>query len=338
MDALDVGFRIKERHAIEKLNFFVPAKIEAANVVDLSQVLKDQKTLSAVFNESLRIGRETNDAFAALKSNSSVSLYVMKLDMQSDVEIRHIYDGDKTAGSILQFKESIFNKMSQVGDYYIRIRLLLSGQLRQLFVSNFKQADRIFVSSFYTTDMIEFRLNERRTFPAGLLQAYPMMRWPKLSAIYFILIRDFRAELVRSHTGFHKIRRLEKHLWSSYLASLSKKAPQQMMLYHWRVKASTENIDDFTAFASFRTINHLIPLYIFAIVLIGMAATAFEAEIYAYLSPSGPDCAAQTNWNHLKIGIAALTLLSLPTLVSLAKKLFRFMIRRGIHIVGGSCQ
>lgn len=114
------------------------------------------------------------------------------------------------------------------------------------------------------------------------------MKWPRFCAIYFILIRDFRAELVQSHASFHKMRQLEIELWTNYLRSLNCTSPEHMLLYHWRVKANPETIDDFIALASFKTVRHRITDYILGILLLGIAASATESVVSLALAFQQP--------------------------------------------------
>ncbi|GLI91184.1 hypothetical protein LMG27198_01760 [Methylocystis echinoides] len=301
-DALDVGFRIKERHAIEKLNLFVPARITFNDIEDLSGHLKNDRTLSAVFNETLEVDDFDDNVFAAVNTyNKKVAFHVISIVKTTDICFKYLDDGE---GTIIQFRKSLFEKMKHVGDYYIRFRIVLAGPLKDLFVTSFSQEDKFFVSAFYTTDIIEFRLNERRSFPTSLLKSAGQMKWLDLSSVYFILIRDFKAELIRAHTDFHKMRRLENNLWSDYVSSLSKDPPAQMMLYHWRVKKTSERIDDFIALASFRTIKHSLLDYVLGIFLLGMAGNAAEAFLASLITmiadPQATDLKnVGPDWSHL---------------------------------------
>ena len=50
-DVLDIGFLFDDVRTIRKLHFYVPASVPLESIVDLSRVLHDDKTLSAVFDE-----------------------------------------------------------------------------------------------------------------------------------------------------------------------------------------------------------------------------------------------------------------------------------------------
>ena len=51
-NALDVGILLKESRQIESLNIYFPVEVLLADVHDLSGVLCDDLTLSAVFNST----------------------------------------------------------------------------------------------------------------------------------------------------------------------------------------------------------------------------------------------------------------------------------------------
>jgi hypothetical protein len=302
-DALDVGFRIKERHAIEKLCLFFPVKILPDDIEDLSNRLKDDRTLSAVFNETLIVDDFDDSVFAAVNPyNSRVSFHVIAFNKLSDINFIELKDCADSTGTIVQFRKSLFDRMQHVGDYYLRFRLKLAGGLKQLFVSSFSPKDKMFVSAFYTTDIIEFRLNERRNFPSSLLKSASQMKWPDVCAIYFILVRDFKAELIRAHTDFHKMRRLENNLWSDYVSSLTNEPPEHMFLYHWRTRKTSEPIDDFIALASFRTIRHSLIDYVLVILFLGMTGNALEAFLAAIFNwiKLGEE---SFDWSHFAAGV-----------------------------------
>lgn len=95
-DALDVGFRIKEKHGIETLNLFVPGEVYSDDLTDLSDVLRQDKTLCAVFNETLVVREGNNGFFSAVNPDSgTISLHVMPFDKASDIYFEHVMDDSK---------------------------------------------------------------------------------------------------------------------------------------------------------------------------------------------------------------------------------------------------
>ena len=62
-DVLDVGFQFQHAHSFAKLHFFIPAKVVLEDISDLSEVLEDDFTLSAVFNETLTVGAKDASSF-----------------------------------------------------------------------------------------------------------------------------------------------------------------------------------------------------------------------------------------------------------------------------------
>src|SRR5277367_5049357 len=62
-DVLDVGILLKESRQIEYLNIYLPGHVPLVAVRDLSVVLRDNTTLSAVFNSTLYVGDERRKSF-----------------------------------------------------------------------------------------------------------------------------------------------------------------------------------------------------------------------------------------------------------------------------------
>ncbi|MER9107681.1 hypothetical protein NKH95_27615 [Mesorhizobium sp. M0848] len=314
VDVLDVGFRLKDWRTIKKFFFLIPSRVEKDQIKDLSRALKNDLTLSAVFNDTLAVGKDTGYSFHAIKDSSNVLLFeVIYLSVFEDIEFLYVEESDGTVNTILAFSENFFKKFkSSMGDCYIRFRLELSKSLRQLFSSAYYPLDRVFHTAFYRTDVVEIRVNERRNFGAALRKAYPDMTTPTISAVHYVLICEIGTELVRAHADFHRMRRLEPRLWDHYLERLERIDPEKMVIYHWRKSIKTDGvIEDFIALATFRR-NFLNPKWLVLLLLVtvgalGSGIQALSASIARRYLPA--------DFSEAPVQAMALTALSLVLLV-----------------------
>ena len=279
-DVLDVGILLKDARTFSGVYLYIPAEVPAESVEDLSSILEDTKTLSAVFNDTLVVGDISDNSFEA-KKDGAVKLHVIKLNEFSKyTNLKYIEEEQNRVGTVIEFKKTIFEKSTLIGNYYIRIRIKLDQQLASLFKNEIVPSDRIFTSSFYRTEMIEFRINEKRNYSEALIKKYPRMRTPYIDAIHYFLVRNLKVELVQSHANFRKVRRLEPKLWDRYLQPFGHVSPEDMVIYHWResVGESERNVqptgvEDFVALTTFRTSRRNILFFLVVIVFLGAAGS-----------------------------------------------------------------
>jgi len=284
-DVLDIGILFKEARPIRELFLYVPRIVKRDQVQDLSQLLKHAATLSAVFNETLEVGNERPGSFDVQK-NGEVAFRIFSLDLdnpaQASIEVLPEEDGQ--SGTVVRLGGEIISQISGVGDHYIRLRVALSGNLSDMLVSRIEPSDRLFLSSFYRMQMIEFRLNEKRNFSKELRERQKSGRAPVISAVHYFLVRDLSVEMVQSHATFRKMRRLEPRLWDNYLSGLGRPKPEDMIIYHWRdIAESGKTVEDFVALASFREAGNNLWLYIAAIIFLGAIGSGTQSLLSSLL-------------------------------------------------------
>jgi hypothetical protein len=285
-DVLDIGFLFKEHQTIQRLFLYIPGKVDRSQIKDLSGILKDQTALSAVFNNTLDVGKDSEDGFDVVRG-TIVQFRVIKVDADDpcQVSVEQFIEDDGRFGTIIVFESSIISRMSGVGDHYIRLRLVLSGELEDMLVSHINPSDRIFLSSFYETQVIEFRVNEKRNYSNELRRRQKNGHPPIISTIHYFLVRDLRVEMVQAHATFRKMRRLEPGLWDGYLAGLGSPNAENMIIYHWREVATNDHfIEDFIALAAFREAGRNIPVFVLAIVFLGIIGNAAQSMLTSLIS------------------------------------------------------
>jgi hypothetical protein len=325
-DVLDIGILFKEARQIERLNFYLPALIPREAIIDLSEVLHHDQTLSAVFNSMLSVGADRileghrKRGFEVRDSKDKITLCVVCLDLQSDLDVEPL---QRNEGTIIRFTKSMFLGINEVGGtHYVRFRIKLRGNLRTLFRNASNPHDRMFLSGFHSTDVIEFRVNERRNFGESLRKI--KMEFPKIEAIHYFLVRDISTELVQSHADFRKMRRLEPKLWDRYLRELGTSAPERWIIYHWREGGVPgADVEDFIALTFFTKPRYHLLAYLAVIVLLGAAGSAIQALWTLFMKSMANFCddslwiqislialvmlligatylASAVNWRHLK--------------------------------------
>ncbi|MBR2681400.1 MAG: hypothetical protein IKE23_11750 [Exiguobacterium sp.] len=282
-DVLDIGFLFKETRTVQRILLYIPGKVILSQIQDLSKILKDPITLSAVFNDTLEVANPKGESFEAIR-NKKIAFRVMHVDVRNPLEltIEELSEANDQNGTIIAIEQDIIKRMASIGDHYIRLRLQLSDGLKDMLVSQIEPSDTAFASSFYKLQMIEFRLNERRNFSPELRSRLQVGQPPNISAVHYFLIRDLSVEMVQAHSTFRKMRRLEPDLWISYLSGLGSPKPEDMIIYHWREIADVgKTVEDFIALTSFRQPGARLSIYVLGIVLLGSLGSATQAMLTA---------------------------------------------------------
>jgi hypothetical protein len=221
---LDVGVLFKSTtvdadrddisRSVDSFFLFFPADLRLEQVSDLSPLMEHGGTLNAVFNDVVSI-TERHQHYFRTSINGTPHLTFYKLDVADDIQLQTIETEHDQLGTIFIFKRSLCERISGNGDHYFRLRFVLNGRSRDLFTSDSQPSDWFVLSSFVRTELTEFRLNERRSFPGAVNDR--ARHFFDIVTVHYFLMRNLRFELSDAHTNFHKMRRLEPNLWKHYL-------------------------------------------------------------------------------------------------------------------------
>ncbi|MFT8815198.1 hypothetical protein [Acetobacter fabarum] len=344
---LDLGFLLADVQNLGRLYLYLPASIERECIYDLSNALKDQDTLNAVFNDVNIIGPETDEYFTVTTVAKKQKL-IHRVDVENDLDISHITNPGHPNGTVIAVKSVCCDRITDAFDQhptasqYIRIRVFLRGDARNLFTTIDSAAGIGFSLSQDFLETTEFRLNERRSYPQTILQRAAKGELRLLSVHYF-LIRSRDYQLSSQHQTFRKIRNLEDGIWAEYLdigltASEKIRAkPNGMIIYQWREIADSQpqkdtghpkGMDDFIAYASFRIAKSRLYVYLAAAFAVGGVGSALCNVILALIEKQSPS--SGSSWsqviNNIYTLIILITLSFVPTASSfLHRKLCDFI-------------
>ena len=283
---LDIGLLLENTEAMSRFYLYMPAQLNSTQIGDLSGILRS--TANAVFNDVVELGAEADDQYQIIRSGKTDTVFKIR---DEDLELVGDEDPVFGTGTRITFRESLVERMNAVeGRRYVRFRIQLTGAARNTFSSEVQARDRYFLSSAGVLEVTEFRLNERRSYPASIAKRVEPGAF-LVTRVHYFLIRDLEHQLISQHARFEKIRRLEAELWLEYLASayphgedgLTAKLAERLVIYHWKESGKTDDlrvmrgVGDFVAFASFRRTSSSLQLYAIMIVLLGAAGSLAAA-------------------------------------------------------------
>jgi hypothetical protein len=271
---------------LERFFLFIPGELNTKQFVDLSRILLHGQTLNAVFNDVVTVTTFADRYYrTTIAGKPHVTFHHIATD--DDVEFQPVDMEHGRVGTLVCFRRSLCSRFSTSDDQYIRFRFDLDRHTYDLFTSESSPRDWFLLSSFSRTELTEFRLNERRSFPEAITTriASAGAKYFRLETINYFLMRDRRFELIGAHTSFRKMRRLEQDLWLHYLRGIPpgghlgrrverslRKASDRIIIYHWKSSSDFEKkevLDDFIAFASFRAPIANLIIYAFVISFLG---------------------------------------------------------------------
>lgn len=256
---LDIGVMIQNATNVSNINIFIPRPVARSDIEDLGIAFRQRPDfISTLFNEDYRVSSRAQEKIVEVLGVDRVPIfYIYVLDLNSDVVIENAY-----GGSIIKIHipQELANKK-----HYYRIRLKNSyvDSISRIYTP----PNSVLESAFSQTELVDFRLNEKRNLNSSLLERMRLEGEVSFIKTHLFLMREASDDYVYSHKPPNGSRQLEVDLWKGYIGgdySLDK-----VIAYHWK---KTNIHSSFSAFVKFRYIrcNPLtIATFIFIIIILG---------------------------------------------------------------------
>jgi hypothetical protein len=119
-------------------------------------------------------------------------------------------------------------------------------------------------SAFILTEIIDFRVNQRRNLPDSLVEITKKGIPVKFTKTHFFLMREASDDYIFSQ-GLHDCRGLEKDIWEEYIGG--KYNFKRITAYHWK---ESELHSDFGIFSKFRSFHAGWWTLLAALIIIGL--------------------------------------------------------------------
>jgi hypothetical protein len=275
--------------------------------------LANPVTLAAVFNATLSTNIDGQATFFdAVDAENSPKFRCHYVDTLSDLEIENASFGGAGDGTLITFNTAFCERIQSTAPTYFRLRLRLDKNALKEFVDESTPEDRDFLSSFIRTELIEFRLNERRNYPPEIATRAqsPSAQNFVLKEVNYFLIRDVRFDYVLSHVNLRKMRRLEGPQWADYLDNfLSSKEADKMLIYQWKKEEKEgQIIEDFIALAKFKVPSANIELFLLVIIALGATGSATAAVIASSFVKLNITSESHANFATFLVFVAAISI------------------------------
>lgn len=278
---LEVGIRLQESYEVGTAHLFLPAWVRPSDIHDLSPQLSDDVTLSAVFNDVIKLGPHRSGPSFGTEKHGKHYLTIQSVSPGEDFTVHAVGPENAPTGTLVTFTDAFCARIRSAGPHYLRLRFMLDEVAAGRFSYNTEAADSLLTSSILTTEITEVRFNEMRNLPPDIARMVEGEAGEvfAITAAHCFFMRDMSFELAASHASFHKMRRLEVGLWKRYLEpEVPESAAQTMLVYHWRsMPRDGGDVGSFIALAKFRATRLNLWVSLFAVVLLGALGSATEA-------------------------------------------------------------
>ena len=270
---LDIGVMLNHADNITHINIFVPDQIDKSNLQDLGLTFRDRTELvSAVFNEDYGVLTRTKEKVIEVQKADSTPLFdIYMLDIENDVSIESQF-----GGSTIRIR--VPDHLRKKKHYYrVRLKCAFVDQTGYIYTP---PASSFLEGAFFQTELIDFRVNEKRNLPSSLLETIHEDGNGRFTKTHFFLMREASDDYIFSHKPPGG-RQLEKDIWKEYVGE--NYSFEQVTAYHWKDAALHDSFSVFVKFRSFHSGLRTILIAISAIILLGIISGFLGNFLYSLI-------------------------------------------------------
>ncbi|WP_047396086.1 hypothetical protein [Cetobacterium sp. ZOR0034] len=264
----DFGLMVSEIQEVEEICIYIPFEIE--KIEDLGRKMKANNSLiNAIFNEECEIDSSHPNRVKVKRRNSEECFMVYSIH-DSEYEIQKIENTKNTKGTILKLNVGkILSKVEENLDstkkYYFRIRFEQnSGNINM--IKNQTSEQNIYSNFFKKIEMIDFRINDERTWSETIKQEYYRSKNFVIKSIHYLLLRNANDEFIY-YDGKIKSRLLEVEIWKDYIEFID----TDTITYHIK-KIANDNqelgIENFICLTRFKFTSESVSLLIYYLIFV----------------------------------------------------------------------
>lgn len=278
---LDIGLKIQDYQAIEKLRFFLPFKFDEAEFIDLEHVMKDVSVLRLVFNDSKCEVSSIQNLHQIELSKEPGHMLLLKLSNQNKHKKLVTFmntDNLSEQGTCFEISlAGIAEKYTGTKNAYLRFRIK-SLLLEEAIYQDLKMKNFFLESAFTSTQVIDLKINKERNIPNEYSEEFRNQGFEFLSfhKIHFLLAEPANNDVTIFGSDKLDCRTLEDNEWNVYLGD--EYNTKDSLVYHiTETSKEGEQISTFDCLAKAETkkTSYMVILcYILVVVVMGALGSA----------------------------------------------------------------
>lgn len=275
----DFGLMVEDINGIDGIYLYCPFKVTKKQIKDLGSVISEHKLVNAIFNENYTT---TNGEPKRLLINDPKNPFVIySLEIENQLQLMSFEENiliiEKKVGTIIKIDVKSINPNS-INKYYFRLRI--EAEKSNLdFINEDIKGISAFSNTFTNTEIIDFRLNDTRSFREELKEKFYDGDKFSIKGVHYLILRDANDSIIHYGENINS-RILEKNLWNNYIEG----ANRNIIAYHIKKKSKKNDdgewdyIEDFSNLSRFqyqRNTWRVIFIYIAVIIILGAIGGVF---------------------------------------------------------------
>lgn len=297
---LDIGLMLDASDTAQTFEFVLPWTVKDEDLEDLSLRLQDRGATPAIFNESW-VSSASNGSAGLITDPVTRDVFSV-VETHSDLKVHEHNRGTKQSQIAIRLDVPALKTKSESAAPSARrmyVRFRVKNVPRSFYRVRINPRDRIFLSSWQRTEIIDFRMNVRRGVPLEFEQVMKG-RFVEFSKVHLFLMKSRDQDIVFEDKLFRSCRSLEDELfWASYSLPVrpndwymfwSRQRVKNSLGYQW-TKVITKDlttgantlVKEFGTLARFKKVRFGIIQFIIVAGLVGAVGNAiWDSVKYRY--------------------------------------------------------
>lgn len=297
---LDIGLMLDVKETAQFFHFVLPWAVTNTDIEDLSLRLQEPGAIPAIFNEGWVCSNSNGRAgFVTDPVSSSVFTFVQ---LGTDIAV-HTHNGGTTHAqqsiSLSVPGIKVKSDSANTGATRMYVRFRVKNVPKTFYRVSINPRDRVLLSSWQRTEIIDFRMNVRRGVPLGFEQKVNGA-FVEFQKVHLFLMKSRDQDIVFEDKRFRSCRSLEdEHFWAGYsLASgpndwhrfWSRQRVKSSLGYQWTktieknpITGTDAAVNEFGTLARFKSVRFGIGKFIIVAGLVGaLGNVVWDAIKYRY--------------------------------------------------------
>lgn len=236
---MDFGLKIDKASDVTRAYIYFPFVFDKNSIIDLGNSLSNPQILKGIFNENYIISANTNNPKNLIikdDNTNKVLFSAYAFNVNDDFKVEKTFDG-----TVISFN---VKKTNQTDVRYYRFRIAAKDY--SPFIEHHKPNNSFFESAFIETELLDFRINEKRNQDPSLIERIMEQMRFKITNINFFVMTSINDEIISDGINLIYKRQLEMgDFWTPYLGVEYEK----MSVYKSNNVRELDAIEDFSCFA-----------------------------------------------------------------------------------------
>ena len=251
---LDFGLKVLCPEDVCKIFIYFPFLLDKGNLISLGKQMENDSLLNGIFNENYVISTKAKNISVIEENSIKEAFSIYQLDIEKDITIENVF-----SGTVVSF--IVKHKNNTPRYYRFRVQARKYGTLFE----RYKPKNSFFESAFIETEIIDFRINEKRNQDNGLVERIDENQKFKIKVINFFVMSPIQDEIDSDGINLVYKRQLEMgNFWGAYLS----RSYNRMSVYKCKTKDGISPIENFNCFCKIKyRKSNFFTIFIYLVVL-----------------------------------------------------------------------